>query len=185
MTQQTEGNDHMATMKLIDELAAAYAANLEALAGVRGAMEEEQRAILKKHRPRLVKLAGNAKQARTNLFDAIEESPDLFTKPRTVILHGLKLGVQKQKGNIVWDDEAAVIARIKKLLPADQAELLIRVKESVHKPGVYDLVAGDLKRLGIRIEGDGDEVLIKGALSDLDKWLEALLKDETEEAATL
>lgn len=171
----------MATLKQIDDLAAAYSANLEALAGVRGALEDERRALLKKHRARLVKLAENAKSVRADLAAALAASPDLFVKPRTVILHGLKLGFQKSKGRIEWDSEAAVIARIKKILPEDQAELLIRVKESVHKPGVYDLIASDLKRLGIRIEGDGDEVLIKGALSDLDKWLEAILADEPEE----
>ena len=47
----------MATLIRIDELAAAYAANLEALAGVRGVLEDERRVLLKKHRPRLVCVA--------------------------------------------------------------------------------------------------------------------------------
>ena len=34
----------------------------------------------------------------------IEESPELFEKPRSVVLHGIKLGYQKGKGGIVWDD---------------------------------------------------------------------------------
>lgn len=172
----------MATFNEIDTLALGYSTTVEALAGTRGAYEEEAQALRKKYLPRLRKLAETAKERRAALSAAIGDSPALFVKPRTVIFHGLKLGYQKSKGTIEWDSEAAVIARIRKLLPEDQAELLIRVKESVHKPGVYDLTAGDLKRLGIRIEGDGDEVVIKAALGDLDKWLEALLADEGEEA---
>jgi hypothetical protein len=172
---------HMATMILIDGLASDYAAKLEVIAGMRDAFDAERRALLKKYRPRAVKLAEAAAVSRSALVDAIEESPALFAKPRTVIMHGLKLGFQKSKGRIEWDDESAVIARIRKLLPEDQAELLIKVKESVAKAAVYDLAAGDLKRLGIHIEGDGDEVLIRGALSDLDKWLEAMSVDEGEE----
>ena len=171
----------MATLTQIDDLAAAYSANLEALAGVRGVLEDERRALLKRHRARLVKLAESAKERRSELVVAIADSAALFVKPRTVIFHGLKLGFQKSKAYIVWDSESAVIARIRKLLPEDQAELLIRVQESIYKKALDDLTTGDLKRLGISVQGGGDEVLVKGALSDLDKWLEAILADDTEE----
>lgn len=157
-----------------------YAAAAEALAGAKDACEEEIRAVKRKRLPLLRRLADTLHSARDALAAAIEASPEQFVKPRTITLHGVRVGFVKFKGRIEWDDEAAVIARVRKLLPADQAELLIRVKESVHKPGVYDLTAGDLKRLGIRIEGDGDEVVIKDALSDLDRLIEAWLKDAEE-----
>lgn len=172
----------MATMIEIDTLAAAYSSSLEALAGVRDVLEDERRALLKKHRPRLVKLAESAKEARAELVVAIADSPENFVKPRTAVLHGLKCGFQKSKVHIVWESESAVIERIKKYLPAAQADLLIRVEESIYKRALDDLVAGDLKRLGISMQGGADEVVVKGALSDLDKWLEALLADEPEEA---
>ena len=76
-----------------------------------------------------------------------------------------------------------MVSRIEKLLPEDQAELLIRTDKSVHKPGVYDLTAADLKRLGITIVGDGDEVVVKVAGSEIEKMVDALFKDEADKAA--
>ncbi|MCR6497388.1 hypothetical protein LJB71_14990 [Thermomonas sp. S9] len=76
-----------------------------------------------------------------------------------------------------------MIERIRRLLPAEQAALLIRVREAVHKPAVYDLTAGDLKRLGIRIEDDCDVVVVKDVAGELDRMLERLLADLSEEAA--
>jgi arsenate reductase-like glutaredoxin family protein len=173
----------MATMQEIERLTADYAAAYEALAAAVMEHEEAKRELARRALPRIRKLVIAEKERRAALGAAIEASPELFTRPRTVTLHGVRVGYMKAKGRIVWDDEAAVIARIRKLLPEAQAELLIRVKESVHKPAVYDLTAGDLKRLGIQIEGDGDEVLIRSAAGEVDKLIEALLKEAPEEVA--
>lgn len=173
----------MATMKEIEPLAEKFNAVREALAGVLMAHEEEKRELAKKYLARIKKLVGDARTAREALANAITESPDLFEKPRTRTLQGVKFGFQKGKGTIEWDAEDAVIKRIRAQLPKDQAELLIRIRESVHKPAVYDLAASDLKRLGIRVVGDGDEVVIKDAAGELDKLVEALMKDDAEEVA--
>lgn len=171
----------MGTMQQIDQKAQDYAAAREVLAGIKLALEEEVGAIRRKYMPKIRKIVETAKERSAALSSAIAASPDLFQKPRTVILHGIRLGVMKQRGEIAWDDEAQVIRRIRAQLPKEQAELLIRVKESVAKGAVYDLSAADLKRLGIRIEGDGDVVTIKDAAGDLDKWLDAMLAEEPEE----
>ncbi len=168
----------MAIMNDIDPLAKSHAAALEVLAGARDAYIEEEHVLLRKYGARLRKSAETLKASQAALAAAIAANPTCFVKPRTVILHGLKIGLQKEKGKLAWDDEDAVIARIRKLLPEEQAELLIRVQETVVKAAVYDLTASDLKRLGIRIEADSDKVVIKSALADLDKWLDMVLKDE-------
>lgn len=59
---------------------------------------------------------------------------------------------------------------------------MIRTTKSVHKPGVYDLTVADLKRLGITIVGDGDELVVKLAGSDIEKLVDALLDDEVSAA---
>lgn len=173
----------MTPMQDIDSKAAEYSAAREALAGAVAVLKEERAALNRKYLPRIRRLVESAKERRAQLSALVEANPGLFERPRTVILHGVKLGYQKAKGRIEWDDEAAVIARIRKLLPRDQAELLIRVRESVHKPGVYDLSAADLKRLGITIEGDGDELVIRDTAGEVDKLVEALLREEPEEIA--
>ena len=167
-------------MQEIDQKAQDYANARDVLVGIKMALEEEVGAIKRKYMPKIRKIVETAKERNAALSSAIAANPELFQKPRTVILHGIRLGIMKERGELAWDDEARVIKRIREQLPADQAELLIRVKESVVKGAVYDLVAADLKRLGIRIEGDGDVVTIKDAAGDLDRWLDALLSEEPE-----
>lgn len=114
---------------------------------------------------------------RDGLRAAIEAAPALFSRPRTRVLAGVKVGYAKQRGKVAIGDEGAVIGRIRKLLPDAQAQLLVRVRENVHKPAVYDLVAADLKRLGIRIADDEDIIVIRATDTAVDKLVEALLAD--------
>ncbi|PKL96801.1 MAG: hypothetical protein CVV18_00360 [Gammaproteobacteria bacterium HGW-Gammaproteobacteria-8] len=119
--------------------------------------------------------------AETVLRDAVNASaPSMWARARTRIIHGVKVGWTKSRGKVTFDDESKVIERIRKLLPKDQVALLVRVRESVHKPGVYDLTAADLRRLGISIADDCDQVVVKDIESELDRALEKLLADITE-----
>ena len=144
-------------------------------------MQDELSAVKRKHLGNIKKFVASAKDQQAQLRAALAASPELFTKPRTVVFHGIKVGYAKGKGKVVMDDEAKVIARIRAQLPADQVELLVRIEESVHKPAVYDLTAADLKRLGIQIVGDGDGIVIKDTTSDVDELVELLLKDTSED----
>jgi hypothetical protein len=161
----------------IERLARVYASERETLTqqveALRAIIAEAQR----QHLPQIRAAIGRTGEAHAQLAAAIEARPELFKRPRTVTFAGVKVGYQKQKGKVVIRDEAGTIQRIRELLPREQAELLIRRVEAVHKPGVYDLTAADLKRLGIRIEDDTDMVLIKPVDSDVDKLVSALLKD--------
>ena len=164
-------------MHNIEQLAFFYARARERL-GVKVEQLETDMADLK--RRRLPAIKGAIKEvaaAQTELKTAIEASPDLFVKPRTTVFHGIKVGYAKQKGKVVVDDEDKTIERIRALLPEEQAELLIRVKESVDRNAVADLSAADLKRLGIRIEETGDVVVIKPVDSEVDRLVATLLKD--------
>lgn len=113
------------------------------------------------------------------LRDAVEASPPtLWQRVRTRIVHGVKVGWQKARGRVEFDDEQKVIERIRRLLPKDQAELLIRPgRESVHRPAVYDLTAADLRRLGIRIVDDCDAIVIRDQQGDIDRLVEAMLAE--------
>lgn len=114
--------------------------------------------------------------AEAALKAAVEQSPpELWRKSRTRTVHGVKFGWQKQRGRVEFDDEAKVIERMRRLLPPDQLALLVRVKEAVHKPGVYDLTVADLKRLGIRISDDCDEVVVKDLKPELERALDQVL----------
>lgn len=169
-------------MQQIETLTAAYAAERDALAALVTDMNDAIEQI-KRQRLAAIKLAvQKARQAQDELHAVIESAPELFEKPRTRTLHGIKVGFTKQRGSVEFDDEAKVIERIRSLLPKDQAELLIRVRESVHKPAVYDLTVADLKRLGIRVTADSDAVVLKSVDGEVDKLISALLAEDAEQA---
>lgn len=162
----------------IEQLSADYATAMTDLAYEMGVLESAVRALKAKYLPGIKRDAARAAAVKAKLKARIEESPEQFIKPRTLLFHGVKVGFAKSKGTVSWSDEDAVIRRIRERLPKDQVELLIRSKENVHKPAVYDLVAADLKRLGIEITDAGDQVVIKLTDSDIEKIVDALLKDE-------
>ncbi len=171
----------MATLREIDSLTEGYAAAREALAGTIGALQDDVREAQKKYLGRIKRLVATAAERQAALHAAIDASPGLFVKPKTLTLHGVKVGFQKAKDKVVIADEQDTIARIHALLPKDQAELLTRKTESVHLPAVADLSPEDLKRLHIEVQEGQDAVLIKDAAGDVDKLVAALLKEGVQE----
>lgn len=113
----------------------------------------------------------------TLLKEAIEESRELFAKPRTRLLWGTKVGMQKAKGKLVWESEDDVVRLIKKHFP-EQADVLIKTKEIPSRDALANLSVADLKKLGVRVMDDTDEVVIKPTDSDVDKLVDVLLEDD-------
>lgn len=161
----------------IEKKAGDYAADRAHLAEIVGRMNTEIEKIKAKYLPPIRDAVRHVAERHDALRAAIEAAPELFEKPKTRVLMGVKVGYRKQKGSVTFADEAAVIERIKKLLPADQAALLIRVRESLDKNACYDLTVPDLKRLGIGVERDEDLPVIKPADSEVDKLVDALLRE--------
>lgn len=165
------------TLEQIEQLTATYGAARAKLATLVGELQTEIEAAKRRRIGAIKRAVAATADAHSSLHAAIDESPDLFEKPRTRSFHGVKVGITKQRGQVVIDDEEKTIERIRELLTKDQADLLIRTRESVHKPAVYDLVASDLKALGIKIEDDVDAVVIKPTDGEVDKLVNALLKE--------
>ncbi|MEN6375350.1 MAG: host-nuclease inhibitor Gam family protein [Smithella sp.] len=168
----------------IEILTKEFAATREILAE-RVRKIEDIIAKVRKHRLPGIKSAVNTvieKQAA--LKAALEEGRSLFVRPKTMIMHGIKVGFQKAKGKISWADDDQVVKLIKKHLP-DQADVLIKTTEKPIKDALANLSAADLKRIGVTVDDTTDQVVIKSTDSEIDKFVEALLKDDTkvEEAA--
>lgn len=172
----------MATMMEIENLTKKYSEAREALAQRVNVLERKLDDVKDQHLPSIKSALAKAKEAEARLKGVIEESAGLFEKPKTQIFHGVKIGYQKGKGAIEWDDVASVIQRIKKFFP-DKADALIRVIEQPDKKALSDLPAADLKRLGVTIVEAGDEILIRPVDSEVDRIVAALLKEESVEEA--
>jgi exonuclease VII small subunit len=130
--------------------------------------------------PELKRVIARASEHHDQLKAMIEAAPELFVKPKSVVFHGIKLGYQKGKGKIEWDDPDRVVALIKRHFP-DQADVLIVTTERPAKEALNSLTATDLRRLGISVVDGGENVFIKPVDSAVDKMVDALLKGAIEE----
>lgn len=169
----------------IEALAGVFASHRAQLAGRVEALEAIVRDAKRRALPGLRDAVTRTADAKIALAEALSEHPELFEKPKTRMLAGVRVGYMKQRGKVEITDEGKVIDRIRNLLPADQAELLVRVRESVDKQAAADLTAADLRRLGISLTDDIDVMVIKPVDAKLDKLVDDLLAEatETEEAA--
>jgi tryptophan 2,3-dioxygenase len=168
----------MSDLEHVQRCAEDYARERDHLTALVQGLQADMAKLQRRSLPNIRRRVGRVAEVRDRLRQAIEAAKAVFAKkPRTQVFSGIRCGYTKQKGEVVIDDEEATIARIYASVPKAQAELLVRVKRSVHKPAVYDLTASDLRRLGIRIEKDGDAIVIKPTDTAVDKIVTALLKD--------
>ena len=102
--------------------------------------------------------------------------PDLFIRPRTVAVDGIRFGLRKQPGSVSVGDEAQAIRRLRARFPS-RAEALIRVRETLDRAALRKLPAAELAQIGVTMEKATDEVTIAAASGDLDRVVAALLDD--------
>lgn len=171
----------MSAIDTISKRAEVYATTRTLLAEKVSALNDGIAALRKDHIPAIKRAVARAAEAEAALRALVDANPECFTKPRTQVFSGVKVGFQKGKGAISFDDADAVVARIKKHLP-DQADVLIKQKETPVKDALANLSAAELKRIGVTVSEAGDQVVVKPVDSEVDKLVDALLKDSQEEA---
>ena len=165
----------MTTMEQIETKAKAHAQAREKLAEIVSALHEGIEALKRSHMPRLKAAVNRAAETSEALQALIEAAPELFVKPKSVIFHGIKLGYQKEKGKIEWDDQERVIKLIRKHFP-ELADTLIATTEKPSKDALNGLTAEQLKKIGVTVTSDSDAVFIRATDSEVDKMVNALLK---------
>jgi len=141
------------------------------------AYEADLEAVRRKHVPLIANAALKVGVTEQELKAGIEAGPRLFLKPRTIMLHGIRLGLKKGTGKLTWADNAQLVAKIRKTYNAEQAAVLIITTEEPSKTALAQLPAAELKKLGVVVSGTGDQVLIKDAASDLDKLVVKILEE--------
>lgn len=165
----------------IEKAAKALRAARDLLAERATALQDELDAATRRKLPGLRNAVAAVAQMDADLKAAIEQSPALFVKPRTVVLHGLKLGYQKGKGKIDWEDDEQVVKLIRRHFP-EQFDVLCQTTEKPIKAALAGLTVAELKKLGITVEETGDVVFVKDSTASVDKLVKALLKGVEEEA---
>lgn len=172
----------MPTLNEIDQITKEYSTERTKLADRIRYLEDEINTLKRKRLPGIKNSVQTVMEKQEDLKVALEESRMLFIKPKTIVLHGVKVGFQKSKGKLSWNDDAQVIKLIKKHFP-DQEDVLIKKTEKPSKDALLNLSAENLKKIGVTISETGDVVVIKSTDSEIDKFVESLLKEDDPEKA--
>lgn len=116
-------------------------------------------------------------ETRAALREAVAENPDLFNRPKSRTIHGMRFGWEKGKGKITYTDPEGVCRLIKRHFP-DQVEVLIKTTEKPVKKALQQLPTRDLKRVGCEVQETDDAPFVRMVDSELEKFLNNQLDDE-------
>lgn len=171
----------MASLGEIEALTKTFADARRDLECEVAALEGEIAEMKRKRMPVIRTLVGTARGAQDQLHTALAGSPECFQKPKSLVLHGIKVGFKKAPGKLEIANENGTIKLIRKHLP-DRVDALIQTTEAVVKAGLNQLTAQQLKQIGVTVIDAGDEPFIKPEDGGVEKIVNALLKDEAKDA---
>jgi len=166
----------MNQLELIEKQTKEFADKRQKLSDGVQELQDKIEALKRELLPNIKAAAEDVAACQAALHETIEGNKAMFKKPKTMVIAGIRIGFKKQKGAISFESEEMVIKLIKKYFP-DQEELLINTTEKVLKKGVEQLSGAELKKLGVKIADDSDEVMIKPIGDDIDKFVTALLEE--------
>ena len=161
------------TLDTIEKRTKRYAEAREHLAGLVTELNAGIQALQRAQLPAIRKAVQRASEHHARLNEALTARPDLFTRPRTTIFHGVVVGYKKGKGTFKYDPDF-VIKQIKLRLPLKQ-DSLIRVEEKVVAEGIKLLTDDERKKIGVVSVAGTDAVVITPTDSAIDKAVNALL----------
>ena len=162
------------SLRDIERLAATYAARRAALGDVVRDANAELAAVRARFRRRVAGRAAAANLARDNLLAALQASAALFARPRTRLLHGIRVGWRTRPAGVDIPDEQRTIAAIERQF-ADTTGYL-RTKTTVLKSALRHLAPAVLKSLHCRPEPAVDAPTVQPADSEIDELAAALLE---------
>lgn len=160
----------------IERLTRTYADARDRLASRVQVLQDEMETVRRARLAGIKTAVASCAAAHDALHAAIEGDPTLFTKPRTLVLSGIRVGYMKAPGKLTFEDAGKVVSLIRKHFP-DQADVLIRQKEEPVRKALGQLSAAELKRIGVSIEDTDDQVVIKPTDDAVDKLVAQLLAE--------
>ena len=89
----------------------------------------------------------------------------------------MKVGLTNSKGKLAWDiEDEALVDLLKRKFPDDAWKGYVKVTEEPSKDALRLLDEAALKKLGCRIDGAGDVVVLKRTAGDVEKMMEKLIE---------
>jgi Bacteriophage Mu Gam like protein len=162
-------------------------ARAKAFADARSKLEEYVRVLAdgieqlrRDNLPKIRRAITRAAELEAELKQLVEASPEHFTRPRTIELHGIQLGFKKSKGTVVFSNPEKVVELIEKKLP-EMVDILVKTEKKPLKGPLQKLTVQQLKSIGCEVKGAGDQVVVRAVDNDIEKLVQLLLKGEVAE----
>ena len=173
-------NEHIAsgaatlTLNQIEPLCASYDLECVKLEDMIGGLEADLEAVKQKHLAALKRQARVVANREAELHSAVEVSAGLFTKPRTHIMHGTKVGMASSIGSVVFEDEAQVVKLVEKHFK-NRFDELVKTEHTPRKDSLRQLTMAELAKLGCAVDGAGEVVIVKRVAGDVEKLINKLI----------
>lgn len=165
----------------IDQLARQYADAQMALDSLTNDLRAKIDHVVRAHWPDLRRHTTRAAERYEALYAAVSDAREVFEKPKTKILHGVRVGYRKAQDTIEVLNADNTVALIEKLLP-DQRDVLISTAKKPVMAGLVQLEDAQLKLIGCKRVPGTDEPIAAMAETELDKVVQALMKGAIEKA---
>ncbi|SDI52462.1 hypothetical protein [Propionivibrio dicarboxylicus] len=159
-----------------ERLAAAHVATTARASLLQDEIKTAVKPIYERHRSGLDAAAEEEARARDDLQQMLDAAPQLFKKPRSIVVNGVRSGYRKEEDSLYYADEKAVIARIRALFP-EQADLLVRTEETLVSDALTQLDAKSRSQVGISLITGADKSFITIGDSDVEKLAKTLISD--------
>ncbi len=159
-------------------LAAAHRLSIACASSLSHDLNEAITPIYKRHVGALDAAAAEEAEARAELQQLIDAAPQLFQRPRSIQIDGVKCGFRKDADGLDFDDEDAVIKRIRALPDlADMSAVLVRTVDALNINALDSLDGNQLRRIGVRRVSGIDQSFISFVDSEVDKLTKSLASD--------
>jgi len=177
----------MATLQDVQKRAAALSASRDKLSALFLTLQTNLDTVKNGSISEIRQVARVVARQHNELLAVIRESPELFEKPRTYVAEGIKFGMQAAQGTLEWEDDEKVCCRIAELaeadvIPQDQVDLLVTVTRKPVAAALRQLSPDIRRRIGVRLEGEGDQPLIKSVDSSIEKAVTSVINAAIKEA---
>lgn len=160
----------------IDKLTKKFADSRDDLAREISDLEEVIKSVREQRLPGIKRAFAQMAARKEILHAAIAESAALFEKPKTQVMHGVRVGYAKGKGAIDIGDEQNTVKLIETRLP-ELADVLIKIEKTPIKKSINALLAENLRKIGVTVEECGEYIVIKPVDSEVDKVIKAMEKN--------
>lgn len=165
----------------IDQLARQYADAQTSLDTITNDLKAEIDAAVRKRWASLRAATTRAAERYDALLAAVTDARDVFDRPKTRILHGVRVGYRKAADAVHVMNADNTCALIKRVL-ADQRDVLIATSETPVMDALKQLDDATLKQIGCRRVTGDNAPFAKLADTEIDKVVAALMKGAIEKA---